>query len=420
MRLSITQKQALYFILSLSTAMLLAGVAWHSKYLAAGGAAGGIFAIVRLVARKRRLARIAATPVEMLPADVEDTDEIELPAAPPARRGGGGVGDLVEEMLDQRRYALLLRPQLVTNLDADQLARTLTALSEKMSLTPPGQISLLSPAAALECGPRTERGNARSRPNVCEVDGYCLDRFPITNAEYYQFLSAGGYEQMSLWEPEIQAMVIELVDQSGRLGPRFWKNGRYARGLDNHPVVGISWYEAAAYARWVGKRLPSDAEWVKAASWPVPMGDGSAAQRKFPWGDAMDHGRANVWGTGLGTTVPVNELTSGASVGGVYHMVGNVWEWIAGDYGDAQEDFLRPSDSPSGHSLKSIRGGAFDTYFDVQSSCQFQSGERPLLRKHNIGFRCALSLCDVATQQRLHELPAEELNAQPELVEASQ
>ena len=89
------------------------------------------------------------------------------------------------------------------------------------------------------------------------VDGYYLDRYPVTNAQYHQFVRHGGYEQMAIWDPEIWPAVLDFVDTTGHAGPRFWRDGRYPRGEDHHPVVGVSWYEAAAYARWVGKRLPT-------------------------------------------------------------------------------------------------------------------------------------------------------------------
>lgn len=141
----------------------------------------------------------------------------------------------------------------------------------------------------------------------------------------------------------------------------------------------------------MGKRLPTDAEWVKAGSWPVPLSDERQWQRKFPWGDTMDRDRCNLWGSGRGGVAAVTDYASGVSVGGVYQLIGNVWEWTTGDFGaEESEDLSLPTP------MKSIRGGAFDTYFENQATCQFVSGENPLARRHNIGFRCALGVCDVA------------------------
>jgi iron(II)-dependent oxidoreductase len=106
----------------------------------------------------------------------------------------------------------------------------------------------------------------------------------------------------------------------------------------------------------------------------------------------MDIDRANLWGAGRADTVPVEEFAQGVSVGGIYQLIGNVWEWTRSDF--------RPLHFTDGHlitetPMKSIRGGAFDTYFDNQATCQFQSGEAAVARKRNIGFRCAIGVCDL-------------------------
>ena len=108
-------------------------------------------------------------------------------------------------------------------------------------------------------------------PRVVAVQRLFLDRYPVTNREYYEFVAAGGYQQMALWDESILPAVLDFVDRTDQPGPKYWENGCYPAGEERHPVVGVSWYEAAAYARWVGKRLPSDAEWVKAGCWPVPL-----------------------------------------------------------------------------------------------------------------------------------------------------
>ncbi len=159
-------------------------------------------------------------------------------------------------------------------------------------------------------------------------------------------------------------------------------------------MTGICWFEAAAYSRWAGKRLPTDAEWLKAASWPVTLSKASRQQRKFPWGESADRTRANVWGSGPERTVGVDQYAGGVSVGGLHQMIGNVWEWTA-------SEFRMPASGPldSGCStLMSLRGGAFDTYFENQASCDFVSGDHPLTRRGNIGFRCAVGAWDLRLQ----------------------
>jgi iron(II)-dependent oxidoreductase len=291
------------------------------------------------------------------------------------------IDALVEQMLAQDRYALLLRPQIAGNLSEVQFGRALSVLGECMALVPDGDVEL-------------EEGDSS---RVITVQRFFLDRYPVTNRQFYEFVSAGGYQQPALWDEAILPGVLEFVDRGGNPGPKYWQKGCYPEGEEKHPVVGISWYEAAAYARWAGKRLPSDAEWVKAGSWPVRISSTTQVQRRYPWGDAMDRTCANVWGSGPGHTVPVDQYPGGVSAGGVYQLIGNVWQWTASHYSGASlpPDQLPLSGLRLSTPLRSIRGGAFDTYFDKQASCQFQSGENPLGRRNNIGFRCAVGVCDL-------------------------
>ena len=98
------------------------------------------------------------------------------------------------------------------------------------------------------------------------VEALLLDRYPVTNIDYLEFVSVGGYEQMSLWDRDVWPAVVDFVDRTGHPGPRHWSDGSFPVKLWDHPVVGVSWYEAEAYGCWAGKRLPSDEEWVKAAA----------------------------------------------------------------------------------------------------------------------------------------------------------
>ncbi len=299
------------------------------------------------------------------------------------------AAELVEQLLADGRHALLLRSELACQLSQEQVARARGALDAEMALVPAGDVVMgWAPHAEVDL---LDDDRESSADVAVWVDGYYLDRYPVTNRQYQAFVDARGYEQLGLWEPEVLAGVLDFVDQTGLPGPRGWRQGRFPGGFDDHPVVGVSWYEAAAYARWIGKRLPSDPEWEKAGSWPVVTCSGRT-QRRFPWGDTMDRRRCHVWGSGAATTAQVHAHPDGASVGGVFDLIGNVWEWTSGNFGawhGARREMLLPV------AMKSIRGGAFDTYFESQACCQFPSGEDPLGRKPNLGFRCALAICDV-------------------------
>jgi len=328
-------------------------------------------------ARKRR--KVAASPVtkpssQTQTASEADKAETELDTC-----------DLVDQMLDCGRYALLLRHGIIGNLDSDQLTRAMEELAEGMSLTAAGDVSV----SFWTSFDRKEDAGKR----VASVDRYLLDRFPVTNADYQQFVDAGGYEQESLWDESVWDAVVDFVDSSGEPGPRFWSGGEPLPGEENHPVTGVNWHEASAFASWIGKRLPTDAEWVKAASWPQTGRGRKPVQRRFPWGDAMEKGCANLWGEGLGKVVSVDTHPRNVTAGGVYQMSGNVWEWTHTDFGVS--DLSQGIVEWEGH-MKSIRGGAFDTYFDMQGSTAFQSGDDALSRKHNIGFRCAIAVADLA------------------------
>ncbi|HTN76679.1 MAG TPA: SUMF1/EgtB/PvdO family nonheme iron enzyme, partial [Pirellulaceae bacterium] len=173
------------------------------------------------------------------------------------------TGDLIEQMLKQGRYALLLRPQIVANLATEQMQRALAELDERMALVPNGDVVLR--ASRYEPG---DEDDLSALERVVRVDPLFLDRYPVTNRQYKAFVDAGGYEQISLWDSSVWPAILDFVDSTGHSGPRYWKDGAYPSKEEDHPVVGICWYEANAYARWVGKRLPTDPEWVKAGGWP--------------------------------------------------------------------------------------------------------------------------------------------------------
>ncbi|WP_425614091.1 formylglycine-generating enzyme family protein [Anatilimnocola sp. NA78] len=358
--------------------------AWQSEQWAAG--ASGAMAGLGYLAWDKYGRRFTSPHSPGINADTSFTS---LMAA--TERDAEPEGDLVQRMLTQGRYSLLLRPQIANNLQPDQLHAAEAALDTHMSCVPGGPV-IMRPRRFEDMDEEELVRNER----IVEVDGYFLDRYPVTNEAYLRFVQDGGYEQMNLWDATIWPAVLGFVDSTGLSGPRYWKHGHPTEEKRQHPVVGICWYEAAAYARWAGKRLSTDPEWVKAGAWPVVADNASPQQRRYPWGDALDRSLVHVWGSGKDDTTCTTGRPLGASVGGVQELVGNVWEWTSTSFGVWDLANLKIETATP---MRSIRGGAFDTYFDSQCHLHFQSGESPLARKHNIGFRCAVGFCDVASYQ---------------------
>ncbi len=333
---------------------------------------------------------------QIIPGASEIATPLPCPLATPSN-----TDDPLQKIIRQSRYTILLMRSVAEKLNEEQFNLARIAFQQGMALVPGGDVEV---GGGSSCGVKDSSETAAPHSLagcLLHVEPFFLDRCLITNGQYYEFVAGGGYHEIALWDKLIWPAVLDMVDQTGLPGPRLWKNGCYLSGEEDLPVVGISWYEAAACAHWQCKRLPTEAEWVKAASWPVPIDAKTLVQRRYPWGDAMDRACANVWGSGPDRIVAVREFAEGVSVGGVHQLIGNVWEWIDGDFQDRSGD--GKLELPT--SMKSIRGGAFDTYFDSQANTQFQSGENPLSRRHNIGFRCAISMRDVLLTRPTSDAP---------------
>jgi iron(II)-dependent oxidoreductase len=164
------------------------------------------------------------------------------------------------------------------------------------------------------------------------VPAFRIARAPVTNGEFARFIAEGGYERREFWGEE----GWQFREKEGWRSPLYWRRdaggGWIERRMfaetplaEDHPVTGVSWYEAEAYANFAGKRLPTEAEWEKAASWDEARG----AKRRFAWGDEEpDALRCNFGGHAWGTT-PAAALPAGASPYGCLDMTGNVWEWTS-------------------------------------------------------------------------------------------
>jgi formylglycine-generating enzyme required for sulfatase activity len=183
----------------------------------------------------------------------------------------------------------------------------------------------------------SDGGDAEDGPaHEVDLPAYEIDKFEVTNADYEKFVEATGHETFA----ETQEY-------------RNWRD-EWAEGEDNHPVVMITWDDASAYCEWLGKRLPSEAEWEKAARGEEGL--------NFPWGDEWDSEKANVKDRGLRGTASVGSFGDGASPYGVEDMAGNVWEWTA-DWYDAYPGNTA-GDAYYGEKFKVTRGGG---WFDQEA-----------------------------------------------------
>lgn len=171
------------------------------------------------------------------------------------------------------------------------------------------------------------------------LDEFFIDRFEVTNEQFREFVAAGGYTKLEYWNEfpppaEPAELVANFVDRTGQPGPRGWSAGRYPEGEGRYPVTGVSWYEAAAYAEFRGRALPTLHQWEKAARDGGTTGyDGYV----LPWGfvrggdEIMHRSRSQASGPG-----PVDEHPFGISPYGAYAMAGNAKEWLANPYGDGR------------------------------------------------------------------------------------
>ncbi|MFH0982966.1 MAG: formylglycine-generating enzyme family protein [Planctomycetota bacterium] len=304
-------------------------------------------------------------PIDFLPA------ELHTPESDPLRC-----------LWQQERYTEIVKTRMQWQNHPEGEALVAAAqekLDQELALVPEGIVSL---PTSLDDRVGTEENDLLVRP-------FLMDICAVSNARFQRFVEAGGYEDLELWPEPIWPHLIEMQDSTGHPGPRFWRDGRHDRRLSNHPVVGISGYEAEAFARWHGRRLPTEAEWQMAASWHLKSE--ANILRRFPWGDAMDQTRCNVWASRVGTTVPVDAYPEGAAPNGVRQLIGNVWEWTASEF-EIRDVQGRPvlAEMP----MRSIRGGAFDTYFESQATSLFRTGQIAMGRTHNTGFRCTMDLAE--------------------------
>ncbi len=231
------------------------------------------------------------------------------------------------------------------------------------------------------------------------LEAYEIARYPTTNAMFARFIAGGGYQAPQWWEEAIAAgdwkegKVKDYLGNEWYSLPRYWNDTRWNNSAQ--PVVGVNWYEAVAYCRWLTAtlndnatyRLPTEAEWERAAR--------GSKETRCPWGSTWEEGRCNSKETNLGVTSPVGLFPQGAAEGGIEDMAGNVWEWCWDWYDNGyyarSGDALNPT-GPAQGDYRVLRGGSW--YEEGQKACR--CGSRgwlvPGLEYYNRGFRCIRTL----------------------------
>ena len=232
--------------------------------------------------------------------------------------------------------------------------------------------------------------NERAQHEV-ELPAFAIDRTPVTIGQYLEWVADGGYARRECWSEEgWQWRVRKGVER-----PLYVGGGGSTRSFErigmprlDEPVMHVSWFEADAYARAHGKRLPSEAEWEKAATWDAASG----SKRTYPWGeDAPDPALANLDQTAF-APAPVGAHPKGASAYGVLGMVGDAWEWTASALeaypGFVAFPYREYSQIFFGEGFRVLRGGSWATRAHTASTT-FRNWDLAQRRQIFAGFRCA-------------------------------
>ncbi|MFC1514062.1 formylglycine-generating enzyme family protein [candidate division KSB1 bacterium] len=277
------------------------------------------------------------------------------------------------------------------------------------------------PAGKFEMGDNFGEGNSDEVPvHTVYLDDYYIGKYEVTNAQYAEFLNARGNQpegETGWFHIDSEYAMIDVV------------NGRYVvdEGYDYHPVVEVSWYGAKAYCDWMneqlglpscydeydvdlsrpGYRLPTEAEWEKAARGDSLKNASLGHQRRYPWGDEMHPSYANYGQsfpahkkTTLAKTTPVGyydgkvkgrlKMSNGKSPYGAHDMAGNVIEWCS-DWYDPEYYEKSPAKNPTGKpegTTRVLRGGSWYNYYPLTQRSAIRIIMHPYSTYSNIGFRC--------------------------------
>ncbi|WP_287600434.1 SUMF1/EgtB/PvdO family nonheme iron enzyme [Thiothrix sp.] len=248
-------------------------------------------------------------------------------------------------------------------------------------------------AGTFRMGMEGSEGDADEKPaHDVTLPAFHISRYPVTNAQYRCFIEAGMYENRAFWEQNLPKFAVQWLGENKPTQPAYWDDGKW--NLDNHPVVGVSWFEALAYSAWLNSllvelkpegmvqnakiRLPTEAEWEYAAR--------GVENWRYAWGNDTDASLGNYKDTGLGRTSAVGLFPQGKAFG-LHDMTGNVWEWASSRFNwqKRQKEWnLLDADGD-----RILRGGSwYDSSNFVR--CAFRYGFPPGYRNDLLGFRVVL------------------------------
>jgi gamma-glutamyl hercynylcysteine S-oxide synthase len=259
----------------------------------------------------------------------------------------------------------------------------------------PGEMNFF-PGGSVELGTNDRSAaydNERPRHRV-NIEPFWIDVTPVTNGQFLEFVEAGGYRRRELWSDE----GWQWLSEADVVAPKHWEktlDGWTSRTMDlirpldpARPVCHVCYHEAEAYAKFAGKRLPTEAEWETAASWDPSTGAG----RRYPWGDEpWSPELANLDQTAF-DTAPVGAYPRNVSPIGCYGMIGDVWEWTSSDLGGYPGfepfPYAEYSEAFFGSEYKVLRGGSWATRPGAVRTT-FRNWDYPIRRQIFSGFRCA-------------------------------
>jgi formylglycine-generating enzyme required for sulfatase activity len=303
------------------------------------------------------------------------------------------------------QFTVVVKPSVTTQpqLGTERLFRLPDGGLMRMRYVPGGAFAMGNTGQ----GDDAALGMDEEKPqHAVTLSGFWIGKCEVTRGQYRRFIKAGGYKKPAYWSPAGRAWLKD----AGRVEPDSWAaDVEWAnppgpfKQTDEHPVIGINYFEAEAFCRWAGLRLPTEAEWEKAARW-----DGQGT-RIYAWGDDWDVNLSNNANDTLypgGQTAPVGKYPQGASACGSLDMIGNVWEWVSDWYG-AEYYATSPGTNPQGPAtsdLRVIKGGSWfgSNFVGADEQDRLRGAQRAGFDPNNtnggIGFRCTVTTMPPSAQ----------------------